>query len=717
MITASIFGVAAFLSLWLGMTAFFRERGNRLNRSFMVLALSMSGWLVCGLIIQEQQSHDLNPIITSRVSMAFASFIAASFVALAITFSGKTSALRAAAMRAVYLLAAVSTVFSLSGWYITHITVTDHVAVRQFGPLSLFFTIYVIGCVIYSTAGFILTYYGSITPLHRLRAKYILLGMSSSLLISIVFSLLLPLLGYNRLFFVGHLSIVVLMLSFYYAVVARKVLDTPVILTRIGLFAAVYGALFAVPLWWGFTRNEWKLAFGLSLVLAMVSPLLFHYLYRKVDQALFSRRRGNYQQLMDAVSDISDDIVEDLLAAVARNIREQIGVGHLAVYLFDKQAGRFLPVKACDGQAGDTALEMDDPLVRRAGGANLAFFIDETGGAATDTRQRPFRPNVAVPLRSRQELLGLIVLGDRADGRIYADEDMAVFSKVAQQVTPIVRNRLLMDDLGKAQERLFNAERIAMVQGMAEGAAHHVGHRLQEFSMISYQLKKKAGELRQMIAASGTGSADIVSRIDEMTQFSESIKENIKRTDRIIEEINSYAETQEETAPSEFPLAAAVEKALEITRLRLGISELPVHVSLPADATVYGRKGQITDCLISLLCNAHDGLRDKMEHLLTPEQQKSFTPDITLTLAQRGSGSLITVQDNGAGISDANRLKVFSAFFTTKASSRQEKGISLYVTRRIIEEIHGGRVWFESEYGKMTRFFMELPGAPRPSPR
>ena len=66
---------------------------------------------------------------------------------------------------------------------------------------------------------------------------------------------------------------------------------------------------------------------------------------------------------------------------------------------------------------------------------------------------------------------------------------------------------------------------------------------------------------------------------------------------------------------------------------------------------------------------------------------------------------LIAIADNGAGIADEVRAHVFRPNFTTKATG---SGIGLAVAKRGIESA-GGRIWFETEEGVGTTFFIELP--------
>ncbi len=68
---------------------------------------------------------------------------------------------------------------------------------------------------------------------------------------------------------------------------------------------------------------------------------------------------------------------------------------------------------------------------------------------------------------------------------------------------------------------------------------------------------------------------------------------------------------------------------------------------------------------------------------------------------------LISIQDTGAGIPTEIQGKIFDAFFTTKPMG-EGSGLGLDITKKIIEK-HNGKIWFETEEGIGTTFFIEIP--------
>jgi len=92
-----------------------------------------------------------------------------------------------------------------------------------------------------------------------------------------------------------------------------------------------------------------------------------------------------------------------------------------------------------------------------------------------------------------------------------------------------------------------------------------------------------------------------------------------------------------------------------------------------------------------------------------------FTPDggeINVFLSKKESTVLMVVQDSGVGIPGKFQAELFEKFSSARRpglKGEDSVGLGMYITKTIVEW-HNGRIWFESEEGKGTTFFIEIPG-------
>ena len=81
------------------------------------------------------------------------------------------------------------------------------------------------------------------------------------------------------------------------------------------------------------------------------------------------------------------------------------------------------------------------------------------------------------------------------------------------------------------------------------------------------------------------------------------------------------------------------------------------------------------------------------------------------TLADEPGFVLLAVSDSGVGIAANDRPRLFNRFFrgeNAHLTSEVGTGLGLHITRGLVE-LHGGRIWLESEVGRGTTFFVTFP--------
>jgi signal transduction histidine kinase len=132
-------------------------------------------------------------------------------------------------------------------------------------------------------------------------------------------------------------------------------------------------------------------------------------------------------------------------------------------------------------------------------------------------------------------------------------------------------------------------------------------------------------------------------------------------------------------------------------------SELPL---------VEGNAGQLSQVFMNLLTNAIDAINEKIENGENSEiaQSQGFIPRIIIrTEIPAGQMSaVIRIKDNGIGMTEDVRQKIFQQFFTTKPVG-QGTGLGLSITRQIVIVKHEGTLEVNSTRGEGTEFVITLP--------
>ncbi len=104
-------------------------------------------------------------------------------------------------------------------------------------------------------------------------------------------------------------------------------------------------------------------------------------------------------------------------------------------------------------------------------------------------------------------------------------------------------------------------------------------------------------------------------------------------------------------------------------------------------------------------------IRQVLLNLVTNSLRFTETGGVTIHASATDEHLLITVEDTGSGIAPEDVPKVFDEFRQVGQASwrrREGTGLGLSISRRFIE-LHGGRIWLESEPGRGTRFYFTIP--------
>jgi len=110
--------------------------------------------------------------------------------------------------------------------------------------------------------------------------------------------------------------------------------------------------------------------------------------------------------------------------------------------------------------------------------------------------------------------------------------------------------------------------------------------------------------------------------------------------------------------------------------------------------------GDINQVILNLLVNAAHSIKETVA--------QGELGRITIRTRKRGEYAEVSVSDTGAGIPEAIRNRVFDPFFTTKPVGKGT-GQGLSLAHAVVVQKHAGKIWFETEMGFGTTFFLDLP--------
>ncbi|MHA6279659.1 two-component regulator propeller domain-containing protein [Salinimicrobium sp. CAU 1759] len=262
-------------------------------------------------------------------------------------------------------------------------------------------------------------------------------------------------------------------------------------------------------------------------------------------------------------------------------------------------------------------------------------------------------------------------------------------------------------ELKATQAQLIHAEKMASFGELTAGIAHEIQNPLNfvtNFSDVSKDLIEEVGE------ELGKGNLEDVKLImEDIRQNLELITSHGKRADAIVKGMLQHSRSS--TGQKEpVDLNKLVEDSLRLAYHGFRNKNKSFSIEITKDydrnlKSVLAVPQDLGRVLINLLTNAfHAVLAKKSNGELYND---SYQPLISVQTRGVGAEAVVSVSDNGTGIPEHIRDKIFQPFFSTKPSG-EGTGLGLSLSSDIVKT-HGGELFFETEIGSGSTFNIQLP--------
>ena len=260
----------------------------------------------------------------------------------------------------------------------------------------------------------------------------------------------------------------------------------------------------------------------------------------------------------------------------------------------------------------------------------------------------------------------------------FSDELDLLVSKFSEMLLRLKDN---YSELQKTRDSFVQAEKMAAIGTLAAGIGHEINNPISGIKNCVLRIAKKPENLEQ--------TKKYIILIQDAADKIEDVTRHLLDFSR-----------KEETIFALINPTVILENSISLIAFKAKKAEVIIQKDFQKGLAIMGSANHLEQVILNLLLNSIDAITER-------KAQDSELDGILIVRSFKKKDTIcIEVEDNGAGIPDELKNKLYDPFFTSKKAG-QGTGLGLYVSFNIIKE-HQGKMYFESEAGKGTKFIIEL---------
>jgi signal transduction histidine kinase len=717
----SYFTIITSISLaCLGLLVYLKNKKSEINISFSLICFSSFIWMF-SYSFGFNASNEEVATKWFKIGYSGVAFIAATYYHFSTSFANLKSP-----RKFIYLvyLAALLVVYNINtnnnlvygvykyfwGYY---------PKAGKFHFIFLIYFLFLLNTAVGQLAYVFIFHKKKISSIRRIQLKYSLIALGIYTIASIDF---IPNYGFE-IFPFGFVPATIFLGLISFSIVKYRLMDIPLAITRFSIFAAVYSIVLGIPFVVAFNfqkplmnllgENWWGVPLVMSTILSFVGPRTYLYFQKRAEDRLLQEQR-QYQDTMRKAS-LGMGRIKDLhrlLNLIVHVVARTVRIEHCEILLLNKETDVYelKASKSIYKNISLPSLPFNSPLIQYLKFLREPVVYEEIKErfdnsndkqiGAIEQVMRDLNAEIVVPSFIDQKLITLIVLGKKKSGKLYSQDDLVVFSILANQSALAIENALFYEDVKRKNEQLFKAEKMATIGTMADGLSHQINNRLHAMGFI-------AGDAIDsiQIGREDDMAPDVKELLAEIENAFVRIQKNVTQGGEVVEGLLKWTRKSDE-GYSPVDIDHIIDSSFEMIKFKVKIDEInlnrQVNGSLPK---IKGNATQLQEVFFNLIDNAYDAMIQRKHDL----KEAGYEPMLEVSMNNKINLLEIIIRDNGIGVKSNDMTKLFTPFFTTKITSKKGTGLGLYVIRQIIEKNHGGRVELTSEYQKGSQIKIVLP--------
>lgn len=221
------------------------------------------------------------------------------------------------------------------------------------------------------------------------------------------------------------------------------------------------------------------------------------------------------------------------------------------------------------------------------------------------------------------------------------------------------------------QELLVKQSRLAAMGEMLSVITHQWNQPITVIQMLS-----------SMIEELSKGSMLDEKKINDINEYAQKI---IQTTAFMLQTMNTFKNFFKPTkVQRRFSLKDEIDKILDILAPQMKTNNIKIDLGVDEKIKIFGTPNEFAQVILNIVVNAKDAIKTT----------KKSGGNIKIYAIEDDESVQISIEDNGGGVPEEIKDKIFESSFTTKGDSGS--GIGLYMSKMIIEEIMNGKIWVEN---------------------